>query len=52
MRGLAAVAVAVFHAHVILARPEYGGFTILPGLATKGWLGVNFFFELSGFSGF
>ncbi|HEV2154458.1 acyltransferase [Bradyrhizobium sp.] len=49
MRGLAAVAVAIFHAQVILARSEYGSFTVLPSIATKGWLGVNFFFVLSGF---
>src|SRR5579859_6296363 len=49
MRGIAAVSVAVYHTHLILAQPRYGGIDVLGGLAGKGWIGVNFFFVLSGF---
>lgn len=49
MRGLAAAAVAVYHAHLILAQPQYGGLHIFGSVAAYGWLGVNFFFVLSGF---
>ncbi len=49
MRGFAAFAVVLYHANLILAMPEYGGRNILHGLASRGWLGVNFFFVLSGF---
>lgn len=49
LRGFAAIAVAFYHAQIIMAQPEYGGITLLQGIATKGWLGVNFFFVLSGF---
>ncbi|ADM09422.1 Acyltransferase 3 family protein [Parvularcula bermudensis HTCC2503] len=49
LRGIAAVAVAFYHTHLIVAQPEYGGAVLLEGIATKGWIGVNFFFALSGF---
>lgn len=49
MRGLAAFAVVLYHVNLILALPQYGGRDILPGLSSRGWLGVNFFFVLSGF---
>jgi peptidoglycan/LPS O-acetylase OafA/YrhL len=49
MRGLAAISVVLFHTNVILAQPEYGGHQVFTAVASKGWLGVNFFFVLSGF---
>ncbi|WP_375285504.1 acyltransferase family protein [Sphingomonas sp.] len=49
LRGIAAAAVAVYHTHLILAKPEYGGVAVFGSVAGYGWLGVNFFFVLSGF---
>lgn len=49
MRGVAAIAVAIYHTHIILAEPEYGGIDVMGAVASKGWMGVNFFFILSGF---
>ncbi|MBD8066792.1 acyltransferase [Devosia sp. PTR5] len=49
MRGVAALAVVAYHTHLILAQPEYGGREIFADWAAKGWVGVNFFFVLSGF---
>lgn len=49
MRGIAAFAVAIYHTHIILAKPVYGGKILFAPVASLGWSGVNFFFILSGF---
>lgn len=50
MRGMAALAVAVFHALVFytLTGPGWPG-GIVETVMTTGWMGVDFFFVLSGF---
>ena len=49
LRGLASVAVVLYHAHIILLLPEYGHINAFEAIASRGWMGVNFFFVLSGF---
>jgi peptidoglycan/LPS O-acetylase OafA/YrhL len=49
LRGAAALAVVFFHTHVILGLAQYGSIDAFGWIANKGWLGVNFFFILSGF---
>ena len=49
LRGLAALAVVIYHAHIILAQPEYGAVDVFGAVASRGWIGVNMFFVLSGF---
>lgn len=49
MRGIAAVAVCLYHTHTILAESRHGGLDVWAPFANAGWLGVNFFFVLSGF---
>jgi exopolysaccharide production protein ExoZ len=35
LRGVSAVAVAFYHTHLILAQPEYGGFSAFSEVASK-----------------
>lgn len=50
MRGIAAVAVAFYHVYIILMQPEYGAQVVFQSVARHGFLGVSFFFVLSGFT--
>ena len=49
MRGLAAVAVAIYHTHLVIARPDMGATQVFGTVAQFGWSGVALFFVLSGF---
>jgi exopolysaccharide production protein ExoZ len=48
MRGIAALMVAASHTGSIMMHPENGGLRAFPWAET-GWIGVTFFFVLSGF---
>ncbi len=48
-RALAAMAVLAFHLSVMFHEPRVGMPPILRDYTSHGWLGVNFFFVLSGF---
>lgn len=48
-RGFAAMAVVFYHVYIILMEPQYGENVIFQPVARYGFLGVSFFFVLSGF---
>ncbi len=48
-RGLAALAVAMLHAATGMVQPQYSGEIGMGGIFRLGFLGVDFFFVLSGF---
>lgn len=43
LRGLTAIAMAVYHVYIIMMKPEYGGVSLFEVPAKYGFLGVNFF---------
>lgn len=49
MRGFAAIAVVALHVDVIMSQDRYGANSSMHNFGEMGWLGVNFFFVLSGF---
>lgn len=49
MRGLAALSVVAFHTSLIMGKSQYGSMHAFERATTYGWMGVNFFFVLSGF---
>jgi peptidoglycan/LPS O-acetylase OafA/YrhL len=50
LRAFAACYVVLYHVHIILRRPEYGANNSFAALTLWGWLGVNLFFVISGFT--
>ena len=50
LRGFAAGAVVLYHTDIILGHRNYGTNSQFGGLAEWGWLGVNLFFMISGFT--
>lgn len=48
-RGIAALAVVMFHLSIAMGDPRYGGDPVFSALTWRGNLGVDFFFVLSGF---
>ncbi|HSV48624.1 MAG TPA: acyltransferase family protein, partial [Ramlibacter sp.] len=48
-RALAALAVAAFHLSIMMGEPRYGGIPAYQPLTRLGYMGVDFFFVLSGF---
>jgi len=50
LRGFAACAVVLYHTDIILGHRNYGDNSHFGSLAEWGWLGVNLFFMISGFT--
>lgn len=48
-RALAALAVAAFHLSIMMGEARYGGQAVFGDFTARGYLGVDFFFVLSGF---